>query len=236
MEKNVIFVPNNQFNWKILYIMRIDRSYTIRYSKGGISQYADFKYCEGKLVHNSFYPSWVRADEVPDISQLTCINEILAVIKNFSYANRAEIYLINGAPPFMENRTLEKVFVKESASKLELFYKKELSRYYKKFLKPFILKNGWSLGKSGVGYPVLIKQYDVDKYGEVQPLDWDNVRNCKETYEFEYLCQDILFNLGLIKEKKSMRSEQGSSDIWCSHYLFQYLDSLEDEKNFVNVW
>ena len=216
--------------------MRIDRSYTIRYSKGGILQYADFKYAEGKLVHNSFYPSWVRADEVPDISQLTDINEILKVIKEFSYANRAEIYLINGQPPFMENRTQEKEFVKGISIKLEAFYTKEINRYYKKFLKPFILKQGWSLGKSGVGYPVLIKQYAVDKWGEACELYWDNVRNCPETYEFEYLCQDILFNLGLITERKSMRGEQGGGDIWCSHKLFQYLDSLENEKNFVNVW
>jgi hypothetical protein len=215
--------------------MRIDKSYTIRYSKGGILQYADFKYHQGKLVHSSFMPSWVRADEVPDISQLTDINEILEVIKGFSYGNRAEIYLINGQPPFMENRTQEKEFTKGISIKLEAFYQKEITRYYKKFLKPFILKNGWSIGKSGVGYPVLIKQYDTDKYGETQPLDWDNVRTCPETYEFEYLCQDILINLGLT-ERKSMRVEHGSSDIWCSHKLFQYMDILEDEKNFINVW
>lgn len=215
--------------------MRIDKSYTIRYSKGGILQYADFKYHEGKLVHSSFMPSWVRADEVPDISQLTDINEILEVIKGFSYGNRAEIFLINGQPPFMVDRTQEKEFAKAISIKLEAFYQKEITRYYKKFLKPFILKQGWSIGKSGVGYPVLIKQYDTDKYGDAQPLDWDNVRNCPETYEFEYLCQDILFNLGLV-ERKSMRGEHGSSDIWCSHKMFQYMDILEDEKNFIKVW
>lgn len=217
-------------------MIKIDRTYTIKYSKGGIAQYADFRYAEGKLITHSFYPKWTKKDEVPDISKLTCINEILEKIKEFSYCNNACIYLINHAPPFMEKRAEEKVFLKATANKLEQFQNKEIAKFYKKYLKPIILANGWSICRSHVGYPVLVKQYDIDKYGDTQVLEWENVRECPETFEFEYLCQDILYNLGLQEKKTDMCEEHGNPHIWCSHYLLQRLDFLESEKNFIKVW
>jgi hypothetical protein len=136
----------------------------------------------------------------------------------------------------MENRTKEKEFVNGVESRLELFYLRELTKYYKKYLRPLIIKNGWSLGKSGIGYSVLIKPYTVDKYDDAYDApEWDNVRNCPELFEFEYLCQEIMVKLGL-KEKISLRTEHGSPDIWVSHYLFQRLDFLENEEFYVNVW
>lgn len=216
---------------------KIARTYTIKFSKGGIAQYADFKYdSDNKLIHNTFHPSWCDSSEVPIIKGIHNIDEILGMIKEFAYNNRAEIFLVNYAPTFMLDKEAEKDFVKETDIKLNKFYVSEITKYYKKFLKPIIIKNKWSLGKSGVGYYVLIKEYSVDKYGDaLEKPEWDNVRDYSEIFEFEYLCQEMMVSLGL-KERKSLRGEQGSAQIFVSNYLFQYLDILENEKFFVKVW
>lgn len=68
-------------------------TYTIQYSKGGILQYADFRFENNKLVYNSFYPKWAKTEEVPKVDNLTTIDEILTVIGNFAF-RPAKIYKI----------------------------------------------------------------------------------------------------------------------------------------------
>ena len=100
------------------------KTYTIKYVYAGINQYADFKEVGGKIIFPSFYPSWAKSEDVPDVSCLESIDEILKVIKSFSYNRRAEIYLIDGMLATYYSNKGAQTLVSDTKSEYEAFLNK----------------------------------------------------------------------------------------------------------------
>lgn len=200
----------------------IDKTYTIKFIRGGIRQYAYFKEVDGKIINPSLDVMWVSEKEIPDISSLTSIEDILNVIKKFSYAKQAEIYLINGEIPFYENNKRLRKVISETSTKYNNFITSTLTDFFKSELVPILKKNKWFVGNSAWGRYVLIKK---DKHGE-----WDNIskieKNDKKEFEFEYLCYKILRSLDLV-EYIDLKTEH-SLYISVSHTLFSKIDDFSN--------
>ena len=183
-------------------LIKIDTRYTIKFSKGGICQYADFNESKGKIVHpTNFWPSWAKVDEIPSLDGLKTIEEILKAIKEFSYCNQAELYLINGMPTgYCKNKKARKL-VDKLESELEKFIENKAVEFFESILEPLMKKNKWFISRSHIGMPVLITK---DKKGE-----WDNVPSGKKQDDFEYLCYSFASNFNNEAEAV-LRSEHGN--------------------------
>jgi hypothetical protein len=180
-------------------MIKIDKTYTIKYSKSGVCQYSDFRYSNGKLVSSNFSPSWVSEEDVPSLEGLNDIEDILKVIKDFSFANRAEIYLINNEPVyFYENETAKKS-LKSINEKYEKFMEQISYDFFAENIKPILTKKGFKISTSWCGMPVLIKK---DEEGE-----WQNIE--REEKEIDYLCYNFLYEVGLSDESINLKTETG---------------------------
>ncbi len=165
-------------------LTKIDKRYTIRFSYAGISQYADFYESKGKLINPYLPVSYMNISEIPDVSKMETIDDVLKVIKSFAYGSNAEIHLINGNPPFYKPGTVDSI-----ASAYDTFITDQISTFFKKELEPIMREKGWRIGTSHIGMMVLIGK---DENGE-----WNNVSD-DESFEFEYLCAKCLKALNLI--------------------------------------
>jgi len=165
-------------------MMNVDKSYTIRFSYAGINQYATFYEVKGKLHNPRLSISYCK-EKMPDISNAT-IEEILEIIKEVSYCNKAEIYLINGSPVNYYNNKKAKKHVSSFADKFGEFIEVEAKKFFEEILEPLMKKNKWFISFSHIGIPVLIKK---DEAGE-----WDNIKNDEREFDFQYLCYQFVSN------------------------------------------
>lgn len=201
--------------------MKEEKTYTIKYSKSGILQYADFKYKEGKLVYHNFRPSYAKITDVPSLENLNEIEDILEVIKKFSYANRAEIYLINGRyPELYQHPTIDKSLEKADET-YSNFVGKLTTDFFKKELLPLIRKNKWKVSYSWMGMPVLIKKVK----GE-----WDNIdSNHRDAKIIDFICNKFINNILRLDEKLDLRSEHGYSSSDSFPIFLRYIPEKELE-------
>lgn len=195
-------------------MINITKSYTIKFSKGGILQYATFRESNGVLVRPTLHVSWANINEIPDVSQMTNIKDILEAIKSFSYCNRAEIHLINHAPVFYDKKKKTQKLIKSMESAYEKFIETQLTNFFESELLPLIIKNKWKIGRSHVGYFIPIQ---TDENGE-----WDNIKDDKKGFEFEYLCAKALKTFDLI-EGVNLQKEHGNY-LSVSHKFLNYVD------------
>ena len=164
----------------------IDKRYTIRFSYAGINQYADFHEKDGELINPRLSVQYMKTDNMPDVSGMKKIEQVLAAIKSFSYCKQAEIYLINGSLAFYKKGTAELI-----SKAYDDFIENQVSTFFKKELEPIMINKGWKIGTSHIGMMVLIVK---NEEGE-----WDNVDG-NDSFEFEYLCAKCLMALNLIKK------------------------------------
>lgn len=200
-------------------MITIDKSFTIRYSKSGVYQYADFKYSNGKLISNSFRPNWVKLNEIPSLDGIEAIEDILRIIKDFSYGNHAEIYLINGVfPEYYNNKTVTDSI--ESCEKsFEIFIHQLCLDFFKKEILPILEKNAWKISYSWAGYPVFIEKID----GE-----WDNIKsNPRDSNLIDFICNKFIKEVLQINLSIDLFSEQGYYKKESFPVFFKYL-SEED--------
>lgn len=196
-------------------MITIDRSYTIKFSYAGVSQYADFRESQGELIHPELFVSYMKVDSdeykiCQSIKTMTNINDILEAIKSIAYNNRAEIHFINYAPVFYDKKKKTQQRIKSMNDAYDKFIDQQLTDFFNAELLPIIKKNNWGIGRSGMGAYIIIAK---DKNGE-----WNNVgktteSNYKKEFQFEYLCAKALKSLDLIK-KIDLRNEHGN-------YLFE---------------
>jgi hypothetical protein len=160
--------------------------YTIRYSKGGVWQYADLMYKDGVLAYNSFSPSWVKAEEVPSLEGLTDINDILQVIKDFSYGNKAEVYLIDGCPPAYYHNTEARDAIKNYELAYRKFAEQSSLEFFKLYVQPVLKRKRWKIASAWSGCPVLIcKDKDAES-------GWNNVNHRDEdSIVLEFMCSQF---------------------------------------------
>ena len=189
--------------------IKITKRYKIKYSYGGVAQYAEFNEVDGVLYNPSFYPSWVsNGIEVPDVSNLKTIDEVLAVIKGFAYGKQAEIETINGMPVFFYNKPKTQKSLNDIENTIDTFIKTQAQLFFDTELKQVLKKNKWKLSRSHMGFTVLVEK---DKQGE-----WDNVKNSTKEKEFEYLCERFLNTINLTEPRFKV------------HSFFNLVDNLDE--------
>lgn len=206
-------------------MIKITKSYKIKFSKGGITQYADFREADGVLVRPSLHVSWVKCNEIPDVSNMKSIDEILEAIKSFAYCNRAEIYLIDGYPVFYYRLDNTKQLIENIKTERKEFTKGKILSFYESQLVPLLKKNKWKISTSHVGYLVLIEKIK----GE-----WDNVKDYNKLFEFEYLCAECLLALDIIDSIKLCG--EGQTYLYESTTLFSYIyDEIKNTKIYLDI-
>jgi hypothetical protein len=112
----------------------IDKTYTIKYSKGGVNQFANFNYSKGKLISYNFRPIWVKLNEVPSLDGLEKIEDVLDVIKKWSYCNQAEIILIDGDLPNYKSKEI----TNEYAEEFDKFFRNLSTNFFKSEILPIL--------------------------------------------------------------------------------------------------
>lgn len=160
------------------------KHYTIKYVYAGINQYADFSEVDGVIVNKRFYPQYIKSGEAPDLTNLNTIDEILEAIKAFSFHQRAEIYLINGMLPEMYNNVSAQDDIIKSSNLIEEIIENECYGFFIKHIKPILIKNDWSIGRSGFMIPVLINK---DEDGE-----WQNIPESQDSLLVEFMCYKFM--------------------------------------------
>ena len=203
-------------------MIKIDRTYTIRFAKGGVRQYAEFHESNGVLVNPRLFVSWTKEGEIPDVSKMTNINEVLEAIKAIAYNNKADIYLINHAPVFYDKKPKTQKRIASMKEAYESFIDQQITDFFNAELLPIIKKNNWTIDRSGVGYYILVVK---DENGEWENLGRTTEANSKKEYEFEYLCAKALKTLNLI-DGVDLTNEHGNY-LFESHKLFCRVNDLE---------
>lgn len=166
-------------------MVKIDKRYTIKYSKAGVAQYADFRYVGDKLFSHTFCPNWVKNDDVPSLEGLNDINDILEVIKEFSYANNATIHLIDGNIVSYDN--IKDTIVGELVDVGNEFDDLVSTRSFELFQKhilPILNKNKWVISRSHMYMPILCC---YDENGEL-----GNIRDCEDSDLIYYISYEIM--------------------------------------------
>jgi hypothetical protein len=146
----------------------------------------------------------------------------LKLIKEFSYCNQAEIHSINGEPLFLEKKKKTKKILNSIRENLVDFLENQITLFFNAELKTRIKKNKWRIAKSQFGYLVLAEK--------TKDGGWDNVKECKQLFEFEYLCARCLLSLKLIDEIK--RNSEYNNYLHESYNLFSYVND-DDIKEFI---
>jgi len=200
----------------------ISKIYTIKFSKRGINQYVNFTEDNGIIINPKLYVNWVTQDEIPDVSKCKTIDEILEIIKEFSYNNQAEIYLINYQPISYFHNIKAKELVKNIQKEHGDFILQKLNLFFQEILVPILIKNKWFIGNSEMGRYVLIKKDENE--------EWDNISKIEEfdkkEFEFEYLCARVLKDLDIIDEIKIQN--ESYNNLFVSHLLFNRIDEFPE--------
>ncbi len=193
----------------------INRSYTIKYSKGGIAQFADFNYSENKLVSNSFRPNWVKTNEIPSLEDLEKIEDILKVIKDWSYANQAEIILIDNNVPNYKSKQITQKY----ADEFKLFFLNFCTNFFKSEILPILKKNKWKISYSWMGQPILIKK--VKK-------EWNNVDSYhKDSKLIDCICNRFLKKVLKSDTELNFKAEHGYISGNSFKEFFYWLDESQ---------
>jgi len=170
-------------------MIKIDKHYVIRFSYGGIAQYASFYEVEGKLYDPTFSVQYAKSGEIPSVKDVETIEEALAIIKQFSYGNNTKIYKINGLSTNYYHNTKVRAVVNGSNKIYTTFRDKFIIGFFEEVLEPIMQKNKWFLARSHMGVLVLISKNEDD--------EWDNIPNDILQEDFEYICSQIasIFNI-----------------------------------------
>lgn len=178
-------------------MITIDKRYTIRYSKAGIRQFADFNYSKDAFISHSFRPSWVKQDELPSFEGIEHIEDFLRIIKKWSYANQAEIILINGNPPNYNSQDV----IKKCEIEFREYFNCFCLKVFTSEILPILKRKRWKIGESWMGRNVLIRKIK----GE-----WDNVdSNDKDSILIDFICNRFLNNVLNLDIKLDFRNEHG---------------------------
>jgi len=197
-------------------MIKVETRYTIRYSKAGYYQYATFYVdTDGKINNKRFHPSHVNVNNIPSLENANTINEILEIIKEFSYGNKAEIYLINSQPPFYYNNPELKQRIKTRIDIVNETISKQCTEFFLKDVVPILIQNNWMVTTSHIGMPVLACKDDNN--------EWCNIKNGKDN-ELEYICYSFITGLGLYNDNVNMCQEHGSPSINGFRYLIKHVN------------
>lgn len=170
-------------------MIKIDKKYKIKFPFAGYEQFAEFHESKGVLIHPSLHISYAKVSDVPDVSECKTIDEVLAKITTVAYGHRAEIDTIDGHPVFYYNKSKTRKLMGVIQSAFELFAKSQAQLFFDKELRPLLIKNKWKLAHSHIGMPILVYKNEAG--------EWDNIKDSKKEFEFEYLCKVFLSSMNI---------------------------------------
>jgi hypothetical protein len=179
------------------------KKYTIKYSKAGFYQYADFFENEDGIINDpSFYPQYVKPDEVPSLDNVNTIDEILSIIKKFSFSGQAEIYLIDEQPVMFANATNIQEGIKKIGDEVNDFINGKIKEFFIETILPLLNENKFKISTSWIGRPILIYK---NEDGE-----WDNIEAYSDINIFiEYVCYQFLNKIRFNTDKINFKNEVG---------------------------
>jgi hypothetical protein len=174
--------------------MENNKVYTIKFSKSGIYQYANFiENKEGVLIKPVLFVKYQK-DNIPDVSNVKTIKEIITILKKYSYNKKVEIWLINGIHPSINKKELNKLD----------FFESELKKIKDNFFKEMIL-------------PLVPKDYEFiynDFYFEGKPLEKINFKLFRK---LNHLAYQFLRKINLVKFN-SFDCESGFEEDYLSYF------------------
>lgn len=178
--------------------------YTLRYSKSGIMQYADFTIDENQiLVNPTFSCAYQAKDSWPDVSNYTKLEEVIKIISDYSYDKKCEIWKIDNILYCSTKKDIDELTL--ISDQLYLLFK----QFYDSIIKPKLPKNA----KIAYG-SICINKKDIRDISKYQDL-YNNLN---------YLSYKFLYNLGLT-EYNNFESEVR----WVDNYLYDILIKVPDE-------
>ena len=193
----------------------LDKEITIRYSKGGINQYARFGIKDGKVVMKDFLPfyTYTNISDIPSLDGIDTIEEILKVINEFSY-NGATIHLIDGELPEYNKRVKTKQYISNLKSEVENFIETKAIELFTTQILPIIKKHRWFISESQFMRTILI--YKNRKTG------WDNIQDCEASELIEFISH------------KFIRIVKGEDDIkLCPEHGRPSINSFNEFMNYI---
>lgn len=195
--------------------MVIDKDIVIRYSKAGYWQYAHILMKDNDIEQVIFNPSYVKSDEVPSLKGMRTVEEILEVIRQFSYGNLADIHLINNELPEYHNHKVKKS-VNRAVQKVNNVIRKEAVKILTDHIAPILRQNKWKFTVSWMGIPVIAVENESN--------EWVNVRENSDYRLIDFICYRFLNSLRMM-ESKGMTPEHELS----FNAIPQFIGMLETE-------
>lgn len=200
------------------------KKYTIKYSKKGIWQYADFYYNDNILIRDTFHPKHCKEEEIVSIEGLSDIQDILEKIKSWAYCNQAEIYLIDDMPLGYKSEEI----IQSHRNIFEEFFKKLALDFFKSEILPVIRRKKWKITHSNWGILVLIKK----SKGEYVNVETDN----KDSILIDVICNTYLGQV--LRDYQEINLEKESfyhSDDFQRFLSWIDLEELKKLKLFVKL-
>lgn len=204
-------------------MIQIDKTYTIKYSKAGVSQYANFRYSNNKLINNSFHPKWVKTTEIPSLEGINKIEDILSIIKKWSYNHQAEIILLNGNPLNYKSKEI----IDEYANRFEEWFSDLCFKFFKSEIYPVLKKNKWKISYSWMMHPILIKK-SKDEFVNVDS-------NHKDSILIDVICNRFIRKVLKDDEELNLEREHGyvSGNSFKKFFYWLHEDKLNSLKIFI---
>ena len=140
--------------------------YTIKFSKSGINQYADFRVIDGILINPTLRVSYVKMEDTPNVSQVKTLKEVLSIIKEFSYSKRVEIYLVNHVPKnYHANKKAQKA-IPTLRIKFKDFLTEQSKEFFTTFIEPIVKKHKWTFtnNTNGCVMALIYKDSQITPY------------------------------------------------------------------------
>jgi hypothetical protein len=191
-------------------MINIDSTYTLKYVYAGINQYADFDFSNGKLIRNSFRPSYAKVSDIPTIFS-DDINDIIKIIKRFT-KNVVVIHKINGYIPKYHKECDElKTAIVKFDEQFKLVFNPIIEKYYVENILPVLKKNKWKHFNSWCGVSVLVKN---DENIDTQTDDYKYV---------DFLCQQFLSEVLHINVNIEDKSTVGHYHSDCFEQFMKYI-------------
>lgn len=144
--------------------------YTIKYSKRGINQYAEVRCIDNKVISKELNCRYCTIDELPSLDTASTLEEILKIIKEFSYTKEAVVYLINGEfPAYYIQQGKVKKSLETAEEKYRLFMNDLAFNFFKTELLPLLERNNWKLTTSIWGVVVCAVESADGKADNIPP-------------------------------------------------------------------
>ena len=150
-------------------------TYTLRYSKAGIMQYADIIVENNSVIGIKFSCQYIRKEEWPDFSKAKTLDKVMKILSKFSYDKKCKIWKIDRRPAKFSNNSLE--YLNEIIKEL-------YTKFYNISLKPLLPENTQLYHNYFCINKIPIQE--IDKYEDDYLL-------------INYLCYQFLYKLGLVK-------------------------------------